>query len=1035
MNRINIEGTWKLWLDQSEARAKTDKEITKLAVWMADEPEGEAERRRPNTQADGEIELPGILQAQGYGDDITKETPWVSGLHDARWYEREEYQYAQEDGCKVPFLSQPPKHYIGKAWYEREFVLEEDTKEEWILRIELCKWRSDVWVDGEYKGGDCSLCASHEIALGKLEAGKHCLTICVDNRLQYPYRPDGHGVTDALGMMWNGMVGTVELLTESERQLEWEQKQEAAKKLPRQVEVKDGVFVVDGHPEFFRGTHFAGEFPLLGYPETDEAWWLEKMEILKEWGLNFIRFHSYCPPEAAFAAADKSGIYLQVECAMWNEFSEGIEMLEVLRAETQKVLRQFGHHPSFVLFSPTNEPGGNWYAPLEQWVRETREFDASLGYAKRRVYTAESGWFYDKAPKDVTAEDTDYMYFHRSAYGPFSGGAIRNQEGWHGKDYLPSVEGSTLPIISHELGQWCSYPDFSVKNKFTGYLKGGNYQIFEEQAKAMGLLWRNQEFAKLSGKNQVLMYKEDLEATFRTPHLYGFELLDLHDYLGQGTALVGVLDAFWENKGYVKPEEFCQFCAETVLLARIPSYTYKNTDTVTIPVEVCHFGKEALSHQEVIWELKDVEKDESLLCGRWLDCELPLAKNLELGCVTLDFSCVSESKKLCFVLKMGEVENHWDLYVFAKKEEGNESKVLFCREWREAKQALAEGRSVVFSPYLSALDYNCPAVSMRPAFWNAQMGPAWARNVGLAVQKEHPALAEFLTEDYGGWVWEDILEQARGFRSDCLPEGSKPIVSVIDDWNRNFPLSLVLEARVGAGKLLLVSACLEGSFEERPAAYSLKQSLLAYAASENFCPDVEILPEAVENFLFSVDFVENSAAKYLFEEEKCLVLREGETLGSSNPNVSAYIEQAQFPIHIEEQFGASEKVTGFVYLPDQRDRMHEGTIKECSVQIWQEGAWKEVWRGSFANSYAFQKVTFKETYESEKVRFCVLSAYGCGARAVWKGEREGWRPAYQAEKAVVQAAILAATTQKQPQESDEIFWSGRKKSTTKEIDN
>ena len=68
------------------------------------------------------------------------------------------------------------------------------------------------------------------------------------------------------------------------------------------------------------------------------------------------------------------------------------------------------------------------------------------------------------------------------------------------------------------------------------------------------------------------MLKEDLEANLRTPYIYGFELLDLHDYLGQGTALVGILDPFWDSKGYVTPNEWRQFCDETVLLARIKSY-------------------------------------------------------------------------------------------------------------------------------------------------------------------------------------------------------------------------------------------------------------------------------------------------------------------------------------------------------------------------------------------------------------------------------------------------------------------------------
>ena len=297
-------------------------------------------------------------------------------------------------------------------------------------------------------------------------------------------------------------------------------------------------------------------------------WWEKLMDTIKSYGLNFIRCHSYCPPEAAFLAADKAGVYLQPECGMWNIFEEGNGMMPVLERETRRILEQFGHHPSFVLFSPSNEPGGQWYAPLRRWVDFAREVDKELGYESRRVYTAQSGWFYDVPPSEI--EGTDYIYFHRSAYGPLWGGTIRNHLGWKGKDYSPSVEGATKPIISHEMGQWCAYPDYDVMDKFTRAMIPGNYEIFRENAKAMGVYSHHKDFCYVSGKNQVRLLKEDVEANMRTKELYGYEILDLHDYLGQGTALVGILDAFWESKGYAEQSEIREFISPVVLLARFP---------------------------------------------------------------------------------------------------------------------------------------------------------------------------------------------------------------------------------------------------------------------------------------------------------------------------------------------------------------------------------------------------------------------------------------------------------------------------------
>lgn len=991
-------------------------------------------------ETSGKLLIPGILQAQGFGNPITRDTPWISGLHDPFWYEREEYRFGQEEGCNVPFLAQPPRHFVGQAWYEREITIPEvaaEEGEELFLLIELTRWKSTVWIDGEEKGDCCSLCAAHEIPVGRLTGGTHSITVCVDNRFQHPYRPDGHGVSDALGASWNGMAGEVVLITESERMRREEERRQYALNHPRHIEVRDGRFYVDGRPEYFRGTHFGGDYPLTGCPSVDPAWWKSIMETVKAWGLNFIRCHSYCPPEAAFAAADEAGVYIQAECGMWNIFNEGIPMLSVLREETKRILRQFGHHPSFVLFSPTNEPDGAWYGPLRQWVLETRSADEALGYGGRRLYTAQSGWFYDVPPKDITG--TDYIYFHRSAYGPILGGNIRNYEGWKGKDYAPSLEGAKLPVICHEMGQWCSYPDFSVIHKFTGYLQPGNYQVFRENARARGLLSRNREFVECSGKTQVMMYKEDIEANMRTPHMYGFEMLDLHDYLGQGTALVGVLDPFWENKGYVTAREFREFCNETVLLARIPSYIYKNTDRVEIPVEVCHFGRETLQGQTIRWTLCD--GDVAVMEGSLAAGDIAPGSKHQAGTIGLDFEAVKKNVKLRFTLSCGgadEIKNHWDLYVYVKEPSQNAeadyhcSKVVYTRNWQEAKAALMEGLPVVFSPYLTALDYDCPALSMRPVFWNAQMGPGWSRSLGLAMDENHPVFETFPTDHHGGWQWEEILSEARGFLMEGMTESLKPVVTAIDDLNRNLPLALILEGRVFNGRLLMVSACLEGNFEERPAAYSLKQALLRYAASDAFAPEAVLEPEWIEKHLFPMLSQEKMGTRYGFDEDA--EVQDPEALNDMNPNRSVMIRRNAYPITITMSFETTVKAAGLAILPDQKDRMHEGGICRCAVELLENGCWKEVWTGTLQNSSRLQRLQFGKEWETGSMRVTVLSSYGAGEKTVWNPGKDGWHQEHKAAEAAVQAAAFQVICNDPVEESDEVFWNGRRRSTTKEIE-
>ena len=74
-----------------------------------------------NRQLRNAIQLPGILQSQDFGNPISTETPWVLTLYDRFWYLRDDYKAYLEPGkVKVPFLSQPPRHYLGAAWYQRE---------------------------------------------------------------------------------------------------------------------------------------------------------------------------------------------------------------------------------------------------------------------------------------------------------------------------------------------------------------------------------------------------------------------------------------------------------------------------------------------------------------------------------------------------------------------------------------------------------------------------------------------------------------------------------------------------------------------------------------------------------------------------------------------------------------------------------------------------------------------------------------------------------------------------------------------------
>lgn len=926
----------------------------------------------------GDIILPGIMQLQGYGHDVALNTEFVSGLHNHFWYEREEYSYKQGKEVNVPFIAEPAKVYRGEATYTKNIKIQ--TEERYFLYIELTRWKVTVFLDGNECGTQYTLFTPVLFDLGIIEKGLHEIKIVVDNSMQFPYRPDGHAVSDALGATWNGIGGEFALFTESETTEKNKEKNEYAASNKREVSVKDGNFYIDGKPKYMRGTHFGGDYPLTGMPPVDLEYWDKFMNRIKEWGFNFIRCHSYCPPDMAFVAADKAGVCIQVECGMWNVFNEGIEMLRVLREETVKILKAFGHHPSFVMLSPTNEPDGDWYNVLRDWVKFARETDKSLGYENRRIYTAESGWFYDTAPEKITG--TDYIYFHRSAVGPFPGGAIRNFKGWKGKDYDVSLPGCTLPVITHEMGQWCSYPDFDIINKFKGYMKPSNYKQFRHSAERKGVLRYNKDFAYCSGKNQLRFLKEDIEANMRTKAIKGYEYLDLHDYLGQGGAFVGILDAFWDNKGYTEPPEIKKIVSDIVLLTRLNSYVFKNTDTVSTPVIIANYGdgdivgaslKVSLVLDNEIY-FESVTENINALCG----------DNTVISFVDIDLMGVKQNAngKLAVTLKMSNKtisENDWDINVFVKEDEFVSSNVLYTRDMAEAFDALHAGKRVIFSPYLTDTDYNCPVFGMKNIFWNDQMGPKWSRPVGIVCEESNPLFKYFKTEKSGGWQWEDILDNARGFSIN--PE-YKNIVRGIDGWNRNEPQSIIFEGNVAKGKLIFVGAALDGDFDERPAAFILKNALIRYAASEEFNPENNIAENELLKHLYPVTRG-NGIIKDIEVKGADIDIR---PLLDANPNNVWTLENIkEFPVELKIKLKKTVNVYGITYLPPVRDRDFLGCVKDYVITVKD----KEIKKGILKNDLLGDTVIFDEI-ATDEITFKIYDIYGNKEFSGYVERDDGW---------------------------------------------
>ena len=126
------------------------------------------------------------------------------------------------------------------------------------------------------------------------------------------------------------------------------------------------------------------------------------------------------------------------------------------------------------------------------------------------------------------------------------------------------------------------------------------------------------------------LYKDEIESHLRTPDCTGFDLLSMQDFSGQGEALVGWLDSFYDSKGIVVPERFRRWCCETVPLARLPKYVVVSGETLAARVDVAHYGAKPLIGARASWHLRDVHGN-LLDHGKFAPVDLPVSSVTTIG--------------------------------------------------------------------------------------------------------------------------------------------------------------------------------------------------------------------------------------------------------------------------------------------------------------------------------------------------------------------------------------------------------------------
>lgn len=625
----------------------------------------------------------------------------------------------------------------------------------------------------------------------------------------------------------------------------------------REVTTSGSKLLVNGKPVFLRGNLDCVHFPLTGYPSCQVEEWERIFRIYKDYGLNHVRFHSWCPPEAAFVAADRIGIYIQAETIwidwwMTNTPPDRKDMItkgnpeglgknpsadKFVQLELSRMIESYGNHPSFVMQCIGNELGNSNFEVMESWLKPLKESDS------RRLYAVST------ARKIMPLDQymaTHYVEGLGNTRG-LKGGA---STAW---DFEEVYSRTTIPVISHEIGQWPVYPKWDEIKKYRGTLKARNFEEFREQARKNHIEEQNEDFVAASGALNQLLYKYEIESFLRTPSCAGIQLLSMQDYQGQGEALIGWLDVFYDSKGITTPEKFRCHMDTTVALLRLPKFVWQNNEPFAAEMQLAHYGTEELK-DGLYWKIKD-EKNNLIASGQTGMNVWPAGSSGLAGKINCSLTSVTYAQQLTVEvgLQNRAVVNRWNVWVYPSDRKIETSSVHVAdRLDAECIRRLDNGEKVLLQANSLGTEETADKISFYPLYWSLTFFPGQGKNtIGMLVQDKHPLFAQFPTDSHSDWQWQSVYSGARAFYINDYPEGYKPIAQPVDDFHRNNKLAAIFEVKAGKGKLVICGFDLKD--ETNPVARQLKSSILHYMNSNDFDPAYQQDISSLQKMLLYVE--------------------------------------------------------------------------------------------------------------------------------------------------------------------------------------
>lgn len=623
----------------------------------------------------------------------------------------------------------------------------------------------------------------------------------------------------------------------------------------RKIEIRGKMFYLNGKEIQLRGTVENCDFPNTGYPPTDLDSWLKLFKTCKQWGLNHVRFHSYCPPEAAFLAADMTGMYIQPEGPSWPnhgvKLGRGEFIDNYLYDESIRICDTYGNHPSFTFFAFGNEPAGNWVKWSTEKTAMIKKYDSRHLYCG---FSVGGGWAWQPGSEFAVKAGArgldEWVKSKPESMKDFS--AKINT--YNGKD-MPGTP-ITIPFVSHETGQWCAFPNFKEIGKYTGVNRAKNFEIFRDILTENGMGAMAEKFLLSSGKLQALCYKYEIERTLRTPNYAGFQLLALNDYSGQGTALVGLTDVFFGEKGYITAPEFREFCSKVVPLAKFPKFTYSNDETFEADITLNNYSGGQLEGA-LNWTIQSQDKSIDA-SGQWGKSSYAVGQNNPVGHVSFALSKVTKPTKLTLTVYSETVgaRNHWDFWVYPNinnEEELGKNFLITDTLDGKALKMLKKGGKVLLCA-AGKVSYGREVKQFfTPVFWNTswfKMRPP--HTTGAYINNVHPIFSDFPTDYHSDLQWWELLNKAQVMQFTDFPADFQPLVQSIDTWFVSRKIGMLFECNVGKGRLVMTTMDINNNLDTRIVARQMRESIINYMKSDKFRPQWNLDIQLVKDLFVKV---------------------------------------------------------------------------------------------------------------------------------------------------------------------------------------